>query len=108
MHADGSNAMQVSSFGPKGGWGIQPSWTPDGSHIMFVAEDIARTHPTVGTLQPDGGGLRRLDRRLLPHASAPSAHALIAEAVTNAEVTSAPDAGTIVALNVALEGGPTR
>lgn len=57
---DGSDAAQISAFGPTGGWGIQPSWTPDGSTIMFVAEDIARTHPNVATVQPDGAGLRRL------------------------------------------------
>ena len=60
ISTDGSDGAQLSMFGPKGGWGIQPSWAPDGSTIMFVAEDIARTHPTVATMRPDGSGLRRL------------------------------------------------
>lgn len=60
ISSDGSDAAQVSTFGPKGGWGIQPSWTPDGSTVMFVGEDIVRTHPNVATAQPDGSGLSRL------------------------------------------------
>jgi Tol biopolymer transport system component len=50
----------VTSFGPTGGWGIQPTWTPDGSTITFVAEDVVRSHPNAALVKRDGTGLTRL------------------------------------------------
>lgn len=56
----GADPVTITSFGPGGGWAIQPSWNPDGSTISFVAEDVIRTHPNVAIIKPDGGGLKRL------------------------------------------------
>jgi Tol biopolymer transport system component len=49
----------ITSFGQTGGWGIQPSWTPDGSRVVFVGEDAVRTHPNVAFVAPDGASLQR-------------------------------------------------
>lgn len=57
---DGVDPERVTDFGPTGGWGIQPSWTPDGERIMFVGEDIVRTKPNAATIAPDGTGLERM------------------------------------------------
>ena len=55
-----SDLRVLTAFGPRGGWAIQPSWTPDGQAITFVAEDVVRTHPNVATIAADGSALRRL------------------------------------------------
>lgn len=57
---DGGEPTRLTTFGDDGGWAIQPSWTPDGTLIIFVAEDVIRTHPNVATIAPDGSGLERL------------------------------------------------
>ena len=51
--------LVITTFGPIG-WAIQPTWTPDGSAISFVAEDVVRTHPNAALVLPDGSGLARL------------------------------------------------
>ena len=38
----------------------QPTWTPDGSTIIFVAEDVVRSHPNAALEKRDGTGLTRL------------------------------------------------
>lgn len=57
---DEGEPTRLTTFGDGGGWAIQPSWTPDGSRIVFVAEDVVRTHPNVATIAADGTGLKRL------------------------------------------------
>jgi Tol biopolymer transport system component len=52
--------MQLTHFAEGGGWAIQPSWTPDGSQVIFVGEDVVRTHPNVALIGGDGHGLTRL------------------------------------------------
>jgi Tol biopolymer transport system component len=60
MDIDDGKPTVLTSFGPGGGWGIQPTWTPDGMSIVFVGEDIVRSHPAIATIAADGTGLERL------------------------------------------------
>jgi Tol biopolymer transport system component len=55
-----SEQTVITHFGPTGGWAIQPTWTPDGSAITFVAEDVVRTHPNAASIAADGTGLQRM------------------------------------------------
>ena len=55
---DGSNLTQVTFLGQEGGRAIQPSWSPDGSLIVFVPETIPGKDPAIGTISPDGTGLK--------------------------------------------------
>ena len=61
---DGGNPTQISFFGKTGGWAIQPSWSRTNDTIVFVGEDVVRTHPNLAFIQPDGSGLERLDDAL--------------------------------------------
>jgi hypothetical protein len=56
----GGEPRVVTSFDPGGGWAIQPSWTPDGGSVTFVAEEVVRSHPNVAVVRADGSDLRRL------------------------------------------------
>lgn len=57
---DGTGLTQVTTFGAQGGRALQPSFTPDGTSIVFVAENVV-FEPRVGFVDRDGSGLRQLD-----------------------------------------------
>jgi Tol biopolymer transport system component len=57
---DATGDRTITAFGQSGGWGIQPSWTPDGKQIIFVGEDTVRTHAMAAFVGPDGSGLVRV------------------------------------------------
>jgi len=64
IHPDGTGARRITSLGvPPGGHG-DPSWSPDGKHIVFATDDDIRSE--VWSIAPDGTGLARL--------SAPETH----------------------------------
>jgi len=58
IHPDGSGARQITFLGtPAGGHG-NPSWSPDGKHLVFVANDELQTE--LWSVMADGKGLVRL------------------------------------------------
>jgi Tol biopolymer transport system component len=61
MHADGSNARQVTPWSLRGG---QPDWSPDGKRLVFYSnwEGPATTSANLYTIGVDGTGLRQLTR----------------------------------------------
>lgn len=56
--ADGSNAVQVQTGQP---FNFVPTWSPDGSKVLFVAGEHYNCHPHV--VNADGTGLRKLADR---------------------------------------------
>ena len=52
--------QRITEFAGTGGWGIQPTWTPDGERILFVGEDIARSQANAASVRPDGTRLERM------------------------------------------------
>jgi TolB protein len=56
--ADGSNAVQVVTGHP---FNFVPTWSPDGSHVLFVSGEHYNCHPHV--VKSDGTGLRKLADR---------------------------------------------
>ena len=59
LELSGGVTLQLTDLAAGGGWGIQPTWTPDGSHVIFVAEDTIRTHPNIAVVASDGTDLER-------------------------------------------------
>ena len=57
---DGTGLTAVTAFGVGGGRAIQPSFTPDGREIIFVAETTV-FQPRVGRIALDGSGQAVLD-----------------------------------------------
>ena len=69
IHPDGTGATQITRPGaPAGGHG-DPSWSPDGKHIVFAVED--EPHCALWSIMPDGNGLVSLSPanglQFLPH-----------------------------------------
>jgi TolB protein len=56
--ADGANAVQVKTGQP---FNFTPAWSPDGSHVLFVAGEHYNCHPHI--VKNDGSGLRKLADR---------------------------------------------
>jgi Tol biopolymer transport system component len=56
--ADGSNAKQIETGQP---FHLMPSWSPDGSWLLFVAGEHYDCHPHV--VKADGTGLKKLASR---------------------------------------------
>ena len=56
--ADGSNARQIATGHP---FNFAPQWSPDGTHLLFVAGEHYNCHPYVANA--DGTGLRKLADR---------------------------------------------
>ena len=82
MSTAGGEPRILTDFGPNGGWAIQPSWTPDGESISFVAEDVVRSHPNAATIAADGTGAPATQRRVLPDPSAAPARPVRRSAAT--------------------------
>lgn len=69
---DGSDEAQLTRMADAGGRALQPTWSPDGTQLVFVAEKEIGT-PVAGTSAADGTGLeivpgaqRRTHPRLRP------------------------------------------
>lgn len=56
--ADGANAIRVQTGQP---FNFAPSWSPDGSHVLFVAGEHDNCHPHL--VKSDGSGLVKLADR---------------------------------------------
>ena len=56
--ADGSNARHIATGHP---FNFAPQWSPDGTHLLFVAGEHENCHPYVANA--DGTGLRKLADR---------------------------------------------
>jgi Tol biopolymer transport system component len=63
VRPDGSDLTQITSFGPGEDRAVQPSWTPDGTRVIFAwATGVTggMDYPaTVGLVDADGGDLTR-------------------------------------------------
>ena len=61
VRPDGTELTQITSFGPGEDRAVQPSWTPDGTRVIFAwATGVTggMDHPaTVGFVDADGGNL---------------------------------------------------
>lgn len=58
----GGEPRRVTDFGSKGGRAIQPTWTPAGDRVVFVAEDTPGISPNAAFISPDGRSLTRLSK----------------------------------------------
>ena len=58
IRPDGSERKQVTYFGADGPRAVEPTWTPDGTGIIFTSvEGAGYGNPTMATIAADGGGL---------------------------------------------------
>ena len=58
IRPDGSERKQVTHFGADGPRAVEPTWTPDGTGIIFTSvEGAGYGNPTMATIAADGGGL---------------------------------------------------
>ncbi len=57
IHPDGSGSTQVTYLAADGGGAVQPSFTPDGRHIIFIAQQGPGGAYVMATVRSDGGGL---------------------------------------------------
>jgi Tol biopolymer transport system component len=53
----GGDATRVTTVGDGGRQALQPTWTPDGSRIIFVEQDGPFQNVRMATILPDGTGL---------------------------------------------------
>ena len=61
MDADGTHVTQVTSPSATGSFALQPTWTPDGSRIIFTyGPDGDVGAPEAAFVKPDGSGLDRV------------------------------------------------
>ena len=58
VRPDGTDLQQITHFKAGETRAVQPSWSPDGSVIVFTAvEGTGFGHPTMATIRPDGTGM---------------------------------------------------
>jgi len=63
IRPDGSERTQVTHFGPDGPRAVEPTWTPDGTGIIFTSvEGTGYGNPTMATIAADGSGLTSATR----------------------------------------------
>ena len=58
MDPNGKRVTEITSVAGTGGFGLQPTWTPDGSRIIFTfgaGGDVG--HPQAAFIAEDGSGL---------------------------------------------------
>jgi Tol biopolymer transport system component len=59
IRPDGSDVTQLTQFGAGETRAVQPTWTPDGTRIIFTAvEGIGFGDPTMAIIQRDGSGIQ--------------------------------------------------
>ena len=55
--ADGSGRRQVTQLTPGSSWDREPQWSPDGTKLAFVRDDLVRRAEATFTVNVDGTGL---------------------------------------------------
>jgi Tol biopolymer transport system component len=56
-NADGTGRRQVTQLTPASSWDREPSWSPEGTKLAFVRDDLERKAEAVFTVNVDGTGL---------------------------------------------------
>ncbi len=56
-NADGTGRRQVTQLTPGSSWDREPEWSPDGTKLAFVRDDLERKAEAVFTVNVDGAGL---------------------------------------------------
>jgi Tol biopolymer transport system component len=71
IRPDGTELTQITDYGVQDERATQPTWTPDGSQIIFthIGPPPAPQGPTwqIGFIKPDGSGLRLIDGGYMVH-----------------------------------------
>jgi len=57
VNADGTARRQVTQVTPGSSWDREPEWSPDGTKLVFVRDDLERKAEAVFTVNVDGTGL---------------------------------------------------
>lgn len=60
VRPDGTGLTQLTDVASVGVFAFGPSWSPDGSTILFTLWHRAAWTPTLATIRPDGSGLEEL------------------------------------------------